>query len=95
MEMPHYPTVDREEEKTVDEIQKELQSAYSKLIFKTSAQTVGETAHTATNDSKFGHSSRFSKPLGQSGMFRNSGLNTCVEKDKVFDGAKDWMDKIS
>ena len=95
MDIPQMPQVEKEEEKEANEIEKELQSAYSKLIYQTSAQKVGETAHLAKRDTKFGHSSKFTSPLGQAGMFRNSGLNTCVERDQVFDGSKDWMDKIS
>ena len=94
METTGMPTVEKEEEKTADQTQKELEKMYAQIIYKTTNSTVGENAHLAKKETKFGYSSKFSKPLGASGMYSNAGLNTCVERDKVFDGAKDWMDKI-
>ena len=94
MDIPSMPTVDREEEKTVEETEKELQQMYASMIYKTTATRIGETANTAKNNLVHGKSSRFSAPLSQSGMFRSTGLNTCVEREKVFDGSRDWMDKI-
>ena len=90
----YFPAVENEDQKTASESEKELQQMYANLIFKTSNKSYGETAHLAKKDSKFGKSSKYSGHLGASGMYKNEGLNTCVERDKVFDGSKDWMDKI-
>uniref|UniRef100_A0A7S3NTX3 Uncharacterized protein n=1 Tax=Euplotes crassus TaxID=5936 RepID=A0A7S3NTX3_EUPCR len=102
MDLTQPPRVENEEEKTAAEIEAELNSMYSKIMFRTTAQTVGETATKGgvtgsgeKNDAKHGKSSRFSGHLGTAGMYRNAGLNTHVERDKVYDGSKDWMDKIS
>ena len=90
-----FPTIEKEEEKSAHEATSELHKLYSQILYRTTAKTIGTTAHLAKNDSKHGHSSRFSKPLSAAGMFRHSGLNTHVERDRVFDGSKDWMDKIN
>ena len=95
MDSTSVPAVDNEDEKTADEVSAELHKMYSQLIYKTTAQSVGSTAHTAKLDPKHGKSSRFSKPLTTAGMYKNSGLNTHVERDRVYDGSKDWMDKIN
>ena len=89
------PTVEKEEEKTADEVAAELNKLYSQIIYKTSSSAIGSTAHLAKADSKYGHSSKFSKPLSTAGMYKNNGLNTYVERDKVFDGSKDWMSRIN
>lgn len=83
-----------EKPKTVEEEQKDLIKAYSKLIYKTTGSEIGRTAHHA-GAPKFGHSSKFTKPLAYSGMYKYEGLNTVVDRERFVDGCKDWMDKIN
>ena len=95
MDYTYAPGVEREDEKTADEAAAEMHKLYSELIYKTTSKAVGSTAHMISTDIKHGKSSKFSKPLTTAGMYKHSGLNTHVERDRVYDGSKDWMDKIN
>jgi hypothetical protein len=67
---------------------------YSALIYKTTSSEIGKSSAEAAAP-KFGHSTKFTKPLAYSGMYKYEGLNTVVEKERFVDGCKDWMDKIN
>lgn len=79
---------------TIEEETKELIKLHSQLIYKTTSSDIGKTAAAATAP-RYGHSSKFTKPLAYSGMYKYEGLNTIVDKERFVDGSKDWMDKIN
>jgi len=64
------------------------------LFYKTTSQEVGKTAD-SVDLPRFGHSSKFTKPLAYSGMYKFEGLNTVCDRERFLDGSKDWMDKIN
>lgn len=79
---------------TIEEETWEMIRRHAELIYKTTSKDIGKTAESAAPP-RFGHSSKFTKPLAYSGMYKYEGLNTVVEKERFVDGCKDWMDKIS
>ncbi|CDW74511.1 citrate lyase subunit beta [Stylonychia lemnae] len=73
----------------------DLMQQYRDIIYKTSSQEVGKTAHLAEKKTPFGHNGKFSKHLSQSGMPKNNGLSTATDRERFMDNCKDWMDKIN
>ena len=62
------------------------------MIYRTSAQTVGEAAKGVTPERPvlYGVNLKFSCHLGNAGNYANDGLNTHVERERVVDYSKDW-----
>ena len=75
--------------------EKELMRAYSGILYKTSAGSIGVSAHEARPCSRHGHNARFSRHLASAGNYKNNGLNCAIQRERFLDGAKDWMDKIN
>ena len=67
---------------------------YSAIIYKTSASNFGAEASKITPERPVlhGFNGKFSSHLGKAGMVANNGLNTHVERERVVDYSKDWMD---
>jgi hypothetical protein len=79
---------------SIEEETKEMIKKHAALIYKTTSSVIGKTA-SETSAPRFGHSTKFTKPLAYSGMYKYEGLNTVVEKERYVDGCKDWMEKIN
>jgi len=69
----------------------EVITEYKNIIYKTSNEAVGSTAHLLAKSGPFGRSCHFSNHLAASGNFVNNGLNTQVEKERFLEASKDWM----
>ena len=70
----------------------DINTAYASVIYRTSAQNVGDAASQITPERPVlhGFNGKFSSHLGAAGMFANNGLNTHVERERVIDYSKDW-----
>ena len=79
---------------SIEDETKEMIKRHAALIYKTTASEIGKTA-LEPSAPRFGHSTKFTKPLAYSGMYKYEGLNTVVERERFVDGCKDWMDKIN
>ena len=66
-------------------------TAYKDILYKTSNEAVGSTAHLLQKGGPFGRSCAFSNHLAASGNLVNNGLNTQVEKERFMECSKDWM----
>lgn len=47
------------------------------------------------NEETKGLNGSFTKHLKECGLYKNNGLNTYIEKDRVINGSKDWMDHLN
>ena len=73
----------------------ELISQYKHILYKSSAQEIGEKAKLVKPERPVlhGFNGKFSSALAKAGMPKNNGLNTAWEKDRFLDYCKDWQEK--
>jgi hypothetical protein len=73
----------------------ELISQYKHILYKSSAQEIGDKAKAVKPERPVlhGFNGKFSSALAKAGMPKNNGLNTAWEKDRFLDYCKDWQEK--
>lgn len=61
------------------------------IFYKLSSQEVGSRVNEAPEEKRFTSDGSFTKHLSKAGMYRFSGLNCSMDKERVINGSKDWM----
>ena len=74
---------------------KELRNKHADIMFKTSSSNYGTKETNIPYEKARGLDLSFTRHLLNSGMYTNQSLITVLDKERVINGSKDWMEKLN
>ena len=73
---------------------KDLRAKHASIIYKTNNKNYGTLESQVPLDPQHSLDRKFTTHWALSGMYKNEGLNTVIDKDRYMNGSKDWMEKL-
>lgn len=73
---------------------KEMRVKYANIMFKTNNKGYGVQSSQVPADQQRSLNRKFTTQWAMSGMYKNEGLNTVLDRDRYMEGSKDWMEKL-
>ena len=75
----------------IDRQRDEYIRANKDIFYKVSSKEIGSRVNEAQKEKKYISDGSFTKHLMTTGMYKYSGLNCSMDKERVINGSKDWM----
>lgn len=73
---------------------KDLRKQYANVMYKTHNKGYGIQSSQVPSDKQHCLNRKFTTHLADTGMYKNEGLNTVIDRDRYINGSKDWMEKL-